>query len=158
VPLMGLPYLQCVVGIDHHRIRDSARTPCITPDAGMSIFVRPFVLLLPIVEAISPAVLLEGSRIRGIPEMHSHISRVYCRIGAIRSYSRFNLLIIRIAVKTAIPASLHTNRIRIHSREIQFIHWAILPDIRDITVRLLAYVVLCIDVEDVPLNIHYCLI
>ena len=54
--------------------------------------------------------------------------------------------VVGIAVSIPVPAGLHTNRIRVESRDVHIAQWAIAPKASDIAIRSLFELVILADV------------
>lgn len=76
------PDFSCVGLIDEHDISGAGPAPGIACHPRMPVLLLPALLPSPIAVAMSPAKLLEGARVRGVPHVHAYVSVAISRIRA----------------------------------------------------------------------------
>lgn len=139
-----------VVQVHKHHIRDRARAPTIASNARVPLQVQPTLLERPCVVPVPPPELLEGAVVAGIPDVHADF--VMSGDGGVGRIARQrSVLVVRIAVVGAVPASLHTNLVDIVGDQVKVVDCAICPDVSGVAVATLTDVVFCVNVENVPL-------
>jgi hypothetical protein len=60
-----------VFQIDEHRIRDGSFAPAVAADTSMAVEILPFLLVVPLLVAVPPAILLKRGVVGSVPQMHS---------------------------------------------------------------------------------------
>ena len=153
------PDLSCVGLIDEHDISRAGPAPGITCHARMSILLLPALLPSPIAVAMSPAKLLEGTCIGGVPHMHTDVSVTISRIGAAGVFiGQWSMLVVHIAIVIAVPTGLHAGLVSIEYCMILTTQWSLLPNVSGITIDFLSKYVVLVDVEEMPLVTSKCLL
>ena len=60
-----------VLQVDEHRISDGAFAPAVATNTSMAVQILPFLLVVPLLVAIPPAILFERGVVGSVPQVHS---------------------------------------------------------------------------------------
>lgn len=144
------PYLSGVALVDHHCVGSVTGTPRVAAHSCVRVHVWPTLLRRPLLLPFVPTVLKECGVVCWEPEMHAVRVRTEGN-GVVFAVDAGEFAHIGIAIVVTIPTCLESNVWCVVSFEIKVIKWARLPYISDICVSLLADLVVCINVEEMPL-------
>ena len=67
-----------VLQIDEHSISDGAFAPAVATNPSMAVEILPFLLVVPLLITVPPAILLERGVVGSVPQVHTYtiVSRV----------------------------------------------------------------------------------